>query len=209
MKDRPLHEPVMLNEAMGALNPIKGGIYLDATFGCGGYSRAILERADCQVFAIDKDPTAVERGRNMQAQFNGRLFLAEGCFSKMKALIYRQFSKKTKLAGATFDLGLCSTQIDEGQRGFSFQKDGPLDMRMSQSGESAADILMRISEKDLAQILWDYGEEKASRRIAKAICNARSKNRISRTVQLATIIHSVMPTKNPTRLTLQPAVFRH
>ncbi|MEK9610355.1 MAG: 16S rRNA (cytosine(1402)-N(4))-methyltransferase RsmH [Alphaproteobacteria bacterium] len=188
-----LHQSVLLREVVAALSPTDDAIYLDATFGNGGYSRALLEAAGCKVIAIDRDPDAIQRGQPMLAEFAGRFSLVEGCFSQMAGLL----DPEVRLAGAAFDLGVCSTQLDQPERGFSFRTDGPLDMRMSKSGDSAADVVMQADERMLAQILWDYGEEKASRRIARAIVSARRDEPITTTSQLAAIIHAVMPAKRP------------
>lgn len=188
-----LHQSVLLREVVAALTPADNATYLDATFGNGGYSRALLEAADCKVIAIDRDPDAIRRGQPMLAEFAGCFSLVEGCFSEMINLL----DSGNELDGAAFDLGVCSTQLDQPERGFSFRTDGPLDMRMSKSGDSAADVVMQADERMLAQILWDYGEEKASRRIAKAIVSARREDPITSTSQLAAIIHAVMPAKRP------------
>lgn len=200
-----LHQSVLLNEVVDALRPAIGKAYLDATFGNGGYSRSLLDAADCNVIAIDRDPDAIARGQSMVAEYKPRFSLVEGCFSDMQSLVHSALASADLtstshasapvLDGAAFDLGVCSTQLDQADRGFSFRQDGPLDMRMSRSGISAADIVMSHEEHDIAQILWEYGEEKASRRIAKAIVKARSETTISSTSQLAAIIHSVMPAK--------------
>ncbi len=195
MSGHILHQPVLLKEVVEALGPVDGGCYLDATFGNGGYSRAILNHADCKVIAIDRDPDAVARGKAMQDEYAGRFILAEGCFSNMIELMRMHLPSTGLLDGAAFDLGVCSTQLDQPERGFSFVADGPLDMRMSKSGKSAADVVMQADEAELAKILWEYGEEKASRRIARAICKFREENKIVSTRQLAAIIHGVMPTK--------------
>ena len=200
-----LHHPVLLQEVMSALEPTDGHYYLDATFGNGGYSRAILERANCCVVAVDRDPDAIKRGTAMQEEFAGRFVLIEGCFSELAKLIANlslgpsmlRGGAPSKLDGAAFDLGVCSTQLDQIDRGFSFRFDGPLDMRMSKSGTSAADVVMQNDAYDLARILWEYGEEKASRRIARAIVAARETTPITSTRQLANIIYSVMPSKKP------------
>ncbi|WP_438996741.1 16S rRNA (cytosine(1402)-N(4))-methyltransferase RsmH [Candidatus Puniceispirillum sp.] len=207
MSGQMLHQSVLLNEVVDALRPANGKTYLDATFGNGGYSRALLDAADCSVIAIDRDPDAIARGQMMVAEYKPRFALVEGCFSEMHSLVQSAFvstdlgsinhADAAVLDGAAFDLGVCSTQLDQADRGFSFRQDGPLDMRMSQSGLSAADVVMTHEEHDIAQILWEYGEEKASRRIAKAIIKARSETTISSTSQLAAIIHSVMPAKRP------------
>jgi len=202
-----LHQSVLLNEVVDALRPAIGKAYLDATFGNGGYSRALLDTNDCKVIAIDRDPDAIARGQMMVTEYKPRFALVEGCFSDMQSLVRGALASTGStptshdgtpvLDGAAFDLGVCSTQLDQADRGFSFRQDGPLDMRMSRSGISAADIVMHHEEYDIAQILWEYGEEKASRRIAKAIVKARSEVTISSTSQLAAIIHSVMPAKRP------------
>ncbi len=202
-----LHQSVLLNEVVDALRPAVGKAYLDATFGNGGYSRALLDTDDCTVIAIDRDPDAIARGQMMVTEYKPRFALVEGCFSDMQSLVRGALASTGStptshdgtpvLDGAAFDLGVCSTQLDQADRGFSFRQDGPLDMRMSRSGISAADIVMHHEEYDIAQILWEYGEEKASRRIAKAIVKARSEATISSTSQLAAIIHSVMPAKRP------------
>jgi len=197
MSGQTLHQSVLLNEVVEALGPQDRGCYLDATYGNGGYSRAILDAADCRLLAIDRDPDAIARGGEMLAEYNGRFHLAEGCFSDMTALAQAHINDFDGLDGAAFDLGVCSTQLDQPERGFSFRADGPLDMRMSKSGQSAADIVMQMDEADLARIFWEYGEEKASRRIAKAICRVRAETEIASTGQLAAIIHDVMPAKRP------------
>ena len=203
-----LHQSVLLREVVSALEPSDNATYLDATFGNGGYSRALLDATACQVVAIDRDPDAIARGQDMVSEYDGRFTLLEGCFSDMRGLVGAGAdgaSDETSdgagdgagIDGAAFDLGVCSTQLDQPERGFSFRFDGPLDMRMSQSGETAADIVMHMEEHDLAQILWDYGEEKASRRIAKAIVRARENEPITTTRQLVSIIHAVIPSKRP------------
>jgi 16S rRNA (cytosine1402-N4)-methyltransferase len=197
MSGQMLHQSVLLNEVVDALGPQNGGCYLDATFGNGGYSRAILDTACCTLLAIDRDPDAIARGAPMLTEYDGRFHLAEGCFSDMTTLLQAQLTDFDGLDGAAFDLGVCSTQLDQPERGFSFRANGPLDMRMSKSGQSAADIVMQIDEADLARVFWEYGEEKASRRIAKAICRVREETEITSTGQLAAIIHSVMPAKRP------------
>ena len=145
MSEQTLHQSVLLNEVVDALGPQNGGCYLDATFGTGGYSRAILDTASCTLLAIDRDPDAVARGEPMVAEYDGRFHLTEGCFSDMTALLQAQLTGFDGLDGAAFDLGVCSTQLDQPERGFSFRANGPLDMRMSKSGQSAADIVMPVS----------------------------------------------------------------
>jgi 16S rRNA (cytosine1402-N4)-methyltransferase len=195
MPKQTLHQSVLLNEVVEALHPIQDGCYLDATFGNGGYSRAILDKANCTLLAIDRDPDAIKRGAKMKAKYADRFYLVEGCFSNMVGLVNSYLPRFEGLDGAAFDLGVCSTQLDQPERGFSFRADGPLDMRMSKSGQSAAEVVMYSDEADLARIFWEYGEEKASRRIAKAICRERAEVNITSTSQLAAIIHRVMPAK--------------
>jgi 16S rRNA (cytosine1402-N4)-methyltransferase len=151
--------------------------------------------------AIDRDPDAIARGAALQDRFTERLHLRQGCFSDMQALAGDLpddiAGQVAAFDGIAFDLGVCSTQLDQPERGFSFRFDGPLDMRMSKSGETAADVVMTLDETALARILWDFGEERASRRIARAIVKARSTAPIETTGQLAAIIHAVMPSRRP------------
>jgi len=161
------HIPVLLEEVMGALKPRDGALYIDGTFGGGGYTRALLTRAACEVIAIDRDPEAIARGETLRKEFGARLTIVEGNFSELDHLA------GVKADGVTLDIGVSSFQFDEAERGFSFSSDGPLDMRMSASGESAADAINTLSEQELADIFWRYGEEKKSRSIARAIIAAR------------------------------------
>jgi len=172
------HLPVMLNEVLTALSPRDGGRYVDGTFGGGGYARAILEAADCTVLGIDRDPEAIARGRKLVEHFSGRLTLVEGEFSRMD-----EFTGESD--GVVLDLGVSSFQFDTPARGFSFREDGPLDMRMSLSGESAADLVNNADERTLSQIISRYGEEKNARRIARALIAARP---VASTAELAKIV---------------------
>lgn len=195
MREASLHIPVMLDEVTAALNPDAGKTLIDATFGNGGYSHHFLSTAACHVAAIDRDPDAIARGQTMVSAFDGRFSLFEGPFSAIQQLV--KGSEFEQVDGIVFDLGVCSTQLDEADRGFSFRLDGPLDMRMTPSGETASDVVNGYNETEIADILWRYGEERASRRIARAIIKARSACPIERTSQLANIIHSVMPRPKP------------
>ena len=199
MSGQTLHQPVMLDEVVSTLAPRDGGHYIDATFGNGGYSRAILHSADCHLMAIDQDPDAIARGQNLVEEHAPRFTLAHGRFSQMGDLLSHHHPQAATdgVDGIVFDLGVCSTQLDQAERGFSFQKDGPLDMRMSQDGLDAAKVVNNTVETDLANILYTYGDERASRRIARAIVKARQDAPITRTLQLAEIIHSVMPRPKP------------
>lgn len=185
------HIPVMLREVVDALAPRDGGIYIDGTFGRGGYSRAILSAGNTQVIGIDRDPEAIAAGQDMIAAFAPRLKLVHGAFGDMQDLLRHQ--GVTQVDGITFDLGVSSPQLDKAERGFSFQEDGPLDMRMSGDGQSAADLVNAASETDLANIIYKYGDEKFSRRVARRIVEERTKSRITRTTQLADLIRSVVP----------------
>ena len=178
------HVPVMLDEVIAALNPRDGARYIDATFGGGGYTRAILSAAKCRVLGIDRDPDAIARGQALVAEFEGRrLTLAHGPFSALAELA------QEKADGVVFDLGVSSFQFDQAERGFSFRADGPLDMRMSKDGESAAEFVNTASERMLADTIFRYGEEKQSRRIAKAIVAARP---VTRTAELAAIVSEAL-----------------
>nr|WP_294528488.1 16S rRNA (cytosine(1402)-N(4))-methyltransferase RsmH [uncultured Rhodopila sp.] len=185
------HVPVLLDEVIAALAPRDGGVYLDGTFGGGGYARAILQHAACSLWAIDRDPEAIQRGATLVAEFPGRLHLLHGQFGDMVALLDQ--AGVTALDGVVLDLGVSSFQIDDPQRGFSFRFDGPLDMRMGKHGTSAADLVNTLPEGALADLLYELGEERASRRIAKAIVAARQEQPIETTGRLASIIRSVMP----------------
>ena len=185
------HIPVMLKEVLHTLQPKDGGVYVDGTFGAGGYTRAILEAANCTVYAIDRDPEAFARAVSMAKDFTGRLIPLHGCFGSIAQLLKAE--NITHIDGIVLDIGVSSIQLSTAARGFSFQKDGPLDMRMSLSGPSAADVVNTTPEKDLAHIIFTYGEERASRQIAKRIVEARTVAPIATTLQLADIIHSVLP----------------
>lgn len=185
------HAPVMLTEMLGLLSPRDGGVYLDGTFGGGGYSAAILEAASCTVWAMDRDPDAIARGAALARRHAGRLHLLEGRFSQMVTLLAA--AGVTALDGVVLDLGVSSFQLDEPDRGFSFRHDGPLDMRMGREGPTAADLVNTLAESELADVLFRFGEERASRRIARAIVRARDQVPITRTAVLADIIRRALP----------------
>lgn len=181
------HIPVMLDEVLENLAPQAGEIYVDGTLGAGGYTRAILGAADCKVIGIDRDPEAHDRASGWMVQYGERLRLIHDSFGHMGDQINHPVN------GIVLDLGVSSMQIDQPDRGFSFRFDGPLDMRMDTSqGQSAADMINTIGESDLADIIYKYGDERHSRRIAKAIINARP---VTTTGQLASIIRSTIPRK--------------
>lgn len=185
------HKSVLLNEVISVLAPKDGGIYVDGTFGAGGYSKAILETANCQVIAIDRDPSVLSFAQNLKEKAGERFTFISGCFSNMKELL--SSIGIDKVDGVVLDVGVSSMQIDDPSRGFSFQKDGVLDMRMEKQGLSASDIVNTFKEKELADIIYEYGEERHSRKIAKAICEKRKTAPFSRTLELAELIASIMP----------------
>ena len=198
------HQPVLLAEMVAALDVRNraapdGAIYVDGTFGAGGYSRAILAAADCTVFAIDRDPDAIAGADALIRQFPGRLHVIQGRFGDMVRLLTERGIHA--VAGVTLDLGVSSMQIDEAARGFSFRYDGPLDMRMEQSGESAADLVNKMAERPLADLIFTFGEEKKARRVAKAIVAARALAPITTTARLAEVVRrAVGPSGGPDRI---------
>ena len=197
------HQPVLLAEVVAALGadnlgPQDGAIYVDGTFGAGGYSRAILEAANCTVFAIDRDPDAIAGADALVRQFEGRLHVIEGRFGDMVDLLAARGI--TAVAGVTLDLGVSSMQLAEAERGFSFRFDGPLDMRMEQAGESAADIVNQMAERPLADLIFTFGEEKKARRVAKAIVAARALAPITTTGRLAEIVRRAVGPAGPDRI---------
>ena len=185
------HAPVMRAEMLELLAPRDDGTYLDGTFGGGGYSAAILEAASCTVWALDRDPDAIARGAELARRHSGRLHLLQGRFSDMMRLLAS--AGVTVLNGVVLDLGVSSFQLDDAERGFSFRLDGPLDMRMERDGPTAADLVNELPEAELADVLFRFGEERASRRIARAIVRARAQAPITRTATLAEIIRRASP----------------
>jgi 16S rRNA (cytosine1402-N4)-methyltransferase len=186
------HVPVLLNEMLAALRVRSGGAYLDATFGGGGYSRAILQAGAGRLFGIDRDPAAVARGRELAAACP-RFAMLEGRFGDMAELLAVQGVRQ--LDGVVLDLGVSSMQLDEAGRGFSFAADGPLDMRMSGVGTSAAEVVNGADADTLADILWRFGEEPAARRVARAIVARRQRGPITRTRELAELVAGVVGRK--------------
>ncbi len=188
------HIPVLLPEVLRALAPRPNATYLDGTFGGGGYARAILEAAPCTLWAIDRDPAAIARGAALAASHPG-LHLLEGRFGDMVDLLAAQ--GVDTLDGVVLDLGVSSFQIDQPERGFSFRSDGPLDMRMGPQdetgGPTAADLVATLPEAELADTLYQLGEERLSRRIARAIVAARAEAAIATTARLAEIIRGAVP----------------
>jgi 16S rRNA (cytosine1402-N4)-methyltransferase len=191
----PEHIPVLVDAVLAALAPRDDAVYVDATFGAGGYSEAILGAARCRVFGIDRDPDAVARGQEMAGRHGGRLTLIAGPFGDMERLIGR-FSPGP-IAGVAFDLGVSSMQLDRPERGFSFREDGPLDMRMSREGATAADLIARLSERELGELIRTFGEERFARRIARAIVAAQRRKPLSTTGELAQIVRAAISRRDP------------
>lgn len=187
--DRP-HIPVLIDAILAAVGPVSGH-WLDGTFGAGGYARALLAAGAGTVTGVDRDPLALEMAAAWAAGYGDRLRLVAGNFSNLDD------HAGEPLDGIVLDLGVSSMQLDQPARGFSFAKDGPLDMRMAQSGDSAADLVNSAPEETLANILYHYGEERASRRIARAIIAARATQPITTTLQLASIVSACLPRPKP------------
>jgi 16S rRNA (cytosine1402-N4)-methyltransferase len=177
-------------EAVELLGPRDGGIYVDATFGAGGYSQAILDAANTRVIGIDRDRTAIAGGFDLVDRSDGRLTLVEDRFSNLAEVCAAQ--GLTAVDGVVMDVGVSSMQVDEAGRGFSFRLDGPLDMRMGHDGPTAADVVARASEADLANIIYIFGEERHSRAVARAIVAARKETPITTTRALAEIVSKVV-----------------
>ena len=180
------HIPVMMTEVLNALEPKDGETYVDGTFGAGGYSCAILDAAQCNVIAIDRDKTAIDAGQNLIKKYAPRLRLIQNNFGNVADCT------NDKVDGFVLDIGVSSMQLDQAERGFSFMRDGPLDMRMG-DGETAAELIARIDETELADLIYKYGEERKSRHIAKAIVTERQINPIITTLHLAKIIETTIP----------------
>lgn len=187
--DQPPHTPVLIAPLIEAASPVSG-TWLDGTLGAGGYTRALLAAGAEKVIGLDRDPAALEMAADWAAPFGDRVELVEGVFSELDA-------HGASLDGVVLDLGVSSMQLDQAQRGFSFMRDGPLDMRMGQEGPSAADLVNTAGEAELADILYHYGEERASRRIARAIVRRRAEVPVVSTLQLAEIVEGCLPRAKP------------
>lgn len=185
------HTPVLLREVVDALNPRAGAVFVDGTLGAGGYSRALLDAADCTVWGIDRDPDAIARTAVLRETYAGRFHALHGRFGDMRVLLAEH--GVTQVDGVVLDLGVSSPQLDEAERGFSFAKNGPLDMRMSRAGASAADVVNTAAEGELADIIYTFGEERMARRIARAIVAARAERPIATTGELAEIVRAALP----------------
>jgi 16S rRNA (cytosine1402-N4)-methyltransferase len=181
------HVPVLLDEVVAALAPAPGETHVDGTFGAGGYARAILDKGAARVFAFDRDPDAIRYGEALAATCGGRLTLVPERFSRMRQALADHDVEAVD--GVTLDIGVSSMQLDQADRGFSFQGDGPLDMRMGQEGQSAADFVNSADEGEIADVLFHYGDEPKSRRVARAIVAARP---ITRTGELADVVRKAL-----------------
>jgi len=187
------HIPVLGRQAVEMLSPRDGGIYVDATFGAGGYSRAILGTAGTRIIGIDRDRSAITGGFDLVDRSDGRLTLVEDKFSNLAGICAAQGIDAVD--GVVMDVGVSSMQLDEAERGFSFRLGGPLDMRMGHDGPTAADVIARASEADLANIIYIFGEERHSRGVARAIVAARKEAPIATTRALADIVSRVVRSK--------------
>jgi len=184
------HISVMIEEVLSALKPADGEIYVDGTFGAGGYTHRVLEAADCRVYGVDRDPEAVPRAAPFSAHYGARFGLLVGRFGDMDHLLVD--AGVEGVDGVMLDIGVSSFQLDDAARGFSFMRDGPLDMRMAKDGLSAADVVNTASAEELADIFWQFGEERHSRRIAAAIVHDRATEPFARTLQLAGLVERIL-----------------
>lgn len=189
ISDAP-HIPVLLGPILERLSPIRG-TWVDGTFGAGGYARGLLDAGAETLIGVDRDPAVFEMAEDWSSTYGDRLRMVQGVFSELDA------HAGTHVDGIVLDLGVSSMQLDQAERGFSFMRDGPLDMRMGQSGMSAADLVNGADEETIANILYNYGEERASRRIARAIGKARTLDPIMTTARLAEIVASCLPRPKP------------
>ena len=203
-----IHKPVLLNESINLFSNQKNLIFIDGTFGDGNHTRTLLEKnKTCKVYAIDRDPNVKHNAIFFQKKYNERFKFIVGKISDLEKIAVNE-NLKNKVSGILFDLGVSTRQLKDEKRGFSFQKDSVLDMRMGESEETAADFLNSKNEKEISDILFNYGEERSSRKIAKAIINYRKKKKIERTFELVELIKSVKkPSKrkiiNPATKTFQ------
>jgi 16S rRNA (cytosine1402-N4)-methyltransferase len=193
MKNNIPHTPVMLNEVLNNLSPQAGEIYLDCTFGAGGYTKAFLKLANCIVIGIDRDKNVQQYADSVKREFGERFSFLYGKFSEADKLL-RQININ-KVDAIIMDLGVSSMQLDEEKRGFSFNKEAKLDMRMDQGNISAYDVINKYSEEELANIIYNYGDEKKSRKIAKRIIEQRKNKSIETTIELANIVRSCFKTR--------------
>ncbi|MDG1437515.1 MAG: 16S rRNA (cytosine(1402)-N(4))-methyltransferase RsmH [Emcibacteraceae bacterium] len=184
------HISVMLNEVLEAIIPNSEQIFVDGTFGAGGYSRAILQQGVSMLWGVDRDPSVQPTADALEKEFLGKFKLLHGPFSEMKRLLSEQ--GVDKVDGIVLDIGVSSMQLDQAERGFSFMRDGPLDMRMSDQGKTAADVVNETEEEELANIIYQFGEERASRRVARAIVDARAEKPFTRTLELSKVVEKAV-----------------
>ncbi|OUR79197.1 16S rRNA (cytosine(1402)-N(4))-methyltransferase [Alphaproteobacteria bacterium 46_93_T64] len=200
MSENSPHISVLLSEVLDVLKPASGEVFVDGTFGAGGYSRAILNMTDCNLYGVDRDPRAIAIGKEMEAEFEGRFKILEGCYGDMEQLLEQ--AGVSEVHGIALDIGVSSMQIDEAERGFSFMQDGPLDMRMGQDGPTAADIVNTEPEEDLVRLIYRLGDERRAHAVARAIVARREEKQFTRTTELANVIASVV---RPTGKGIHPA----
>ena len=204
MSDALRHIPVMAREAVAAMNPRDGNTFADFTYGDGGYTRALLDSASCRVWALDRDAAAIARADTLAKSYDGRMRTTGTTFGDAATALRAEGVQSVD--GVVMDLGVSSFQLDDPERGFSFSKDGPLDMRMGNEGLTAADLVNTLSEDDLADTLFKLGEERHARRIARAVVEMRGRRRIERTGDLAEIVARVAPAdRRPGGVTIHPA----
>lgn len=187
-----MHVPVLLQEVLAQLSPEDGATYVDATFGGGGYTQALLNAAACRVVALDRDPEAKRRAEALAREYPDRFRFVLTPFSQVGPAL-KDNAEPSRLRGIVFDFGVSSFQIDTPERGFSFQKDGPLDMRMSKAGLTAADVVNTFSQQDLTELLHTYGEEPRARQISRAITTRRKQSPFRTTLELADLVRSIVP----------------
>ena len=185
-----IHIPVMMDEVLDLLKPNNNGIYIDCTFGGGGYTKSLLSSYDCNVLAIDRDNIAIQNGLKLRKIYSDRLKLVNGCFGNLEEILDN--NKILKVNGIALDLGISSFQLDSADRGFSFKRNGPLDMRMGSDGKSASDIINTIDQESLYELIKAFGEEKYANKISKAIILYRDKKPIHTTEELSLIISKVV-----------------
>jgi 16S rRNA (cytosine1402-N4)-methyltransferase len=190
MENQNLHKPVLLKEVLQYLEPKDGESYVDATFGAGGYSEAILACSKNKLYSFDRDPEARQFADKLSEKFGERFEFVESNFGAMSAELAQR--EVASVDGIVFDLGVSSMQLDNAERGFSFSKDAKLDMRMSKAGLSAYDVVNETEEDELANIIYKYGDERKSRQIARKIVREREKEKITSTLKLASIVNSVV-----------------
>ena len=191
-----LHIPVMRDEMLANLAPKDGETYIDGTFGAGGYTRAILNEADCFVYGVDRDPNVSATAEKMREEFPENFFFIEGTFSNVLELLEKE--EYPAVNGIVLDIGVSSMQLDQAERGFSFSKTAPLDMRMGKNGITAGELINTMKEEDLANVIYQYGDERQSRRIAKAIVESRKEGEIKTTTELTKIIHKSIGNRGKT-----------